>query len=97
MRRRLRVRQHYRNMQCEAQITHYCIRMPPAPTKYEVLMRRKNNMNVRPAPAAPQAMLPVKMALSGDPEAVEARESLNKYKATLSAAVAEAEATTTSR
>ncbi|CAN0103492.1 unnamed protein product, partial [Ectocarpus sp. 12 AP-2014] len=44
-----------------------------------------------------RAMLPVKMALSGDPEAVEARESLTKYKATLSAAVAEAEATTTSR
>ncbi|CBJ30986.1 hypothetical protein Esi_0227_0036 [Ectocarpus siliculosus] len=44
-----------------------------------------------------RAMLPVKMALSGDPEAVEARESLTKYKATLSAAVAEAEGTTTSR
>ncbi|CAM9669899.1 unnamed protein product, partial [Ectocarpus fasciculatus] len=44
-----------------------------------------------------RAMLPVKMALGGDPEAVEARETLTKYKGTLSAAVAEAEATTTSR
>lgn len=40
----------------------------------------------------PQAILPVKKALGGDPEVAEARESLTKYKAKLSAAVAEAAA-----
>lgn len=42
-------------------------------------------------------MLPVKKALGGDPEVIEARESLTKYKAKLSAAVTEAAAAAATR
>lgn len=45
----------------------------------------------------PQAILPVKKALGGDPEVAEARESLTKYKAKLSTAVAEAAAAASTR
>lgn len=42
-------------------------------------------------------MLPVKKALGTDPEAMEARESLTKYKGKLSTAVVEAAATAATR
>lgn len=42
-------------------------------------------------------MAPVKKALGADPEAMEARESLTKYKAKLAAAVVEAAATAATR
>lgn len=46
----------------------------------------------------PQVMLlPMKKALGGDPEVVEARARLTKYKATLSSAVAEAAAAAATR
>lgn len=44
-----------------------------------------------------QAMAPVKKALGADPEVVEARESLAKYKAKLSMAVVEVAATAATR
>eukprot|EP00752_Nemacystus_decipiens_P016764 g15002.t1 len=44
-----------------------------------------------------RAILPVKKALGGDPEVIEARERLTKYKAKLSAAVTEAAAAAVTR
>ncbi|CAM9225142.1 unnamed protein product, partial [Hapterophycus canaliculatus] len=49
------------------------------------------------ASGARVVLLPVKKALGADPEVVEARARLTKYKATLSSAVAEASATAATR
>ena len=47
---------------------------------------------VPPLPIAVQVILPVQKALGGDPEAIQARAVLTRYKGQLSAAVAEAAA-----